>query len=76
MDATIWTARPGRWRGHFRVKWLYIKDILNKDLRGIKCSLNMGRPVTNSRDTQELEYDCGIQLFKKFQDSLTRTSIL
>jgi hypothetical protein len=43
-----------KWNGCFPVKWHIIKDILNCHFRHIILENNDNKPVTNSRDTQEV----------------------
>jgi len=43
-----------RWTGCFSVKWHVIKDIPNSAMRHITLENNENKPVTNSRDTQEV----------------------
>lgn len=43
-----------KWTGFFPVKWHIIKDIFNSHLRHIILENNDNKPVTNSRDTQEV----------------------
>lgn len=43
-----------KWSGYFPVKWHIIKDIPNSQLRHIILENNESKPVTNSRDTQEV----------------------
>ena len=38
--------------GQFKVKWIYVKDVPNSQLRHIRLENNENKPVTNSRDTQ------------------------
>ena len=38
--------------GKFNVKWIYVKDVPNSQLRHIRLENNENKPVTNSRDTQ------------------------
>lgn len=54
QSSSIW-AEGHRWKGLFRVRWLLVKDVPNSQLRHILLS-NAGevKPVTQSRDTQEL----------------------
>lgn len=40
--------------GYFPVKWHIIKDVPNPQLRNIILENNENKPVTNSRDTQEV----------------------
>lgn len=43
-----------KWNGFFPVKWHIIKDVPNPQLRHIILENNDNKPVTNSRDTQEV----------------------
>jgi hypothetical protein len=43
-----------KWNGRFTVKWHIIKDIPNCQFRHIILENNDNKPVTNSRDTQEV----------------------
>ena len=38
--------------GQFKVRWIYVKDVPNSQLRHIRLENNENKPVTNSRDTQ------------------------
>ncbi|PPS14591.1 hypothetical protein GOBAR_AA05970 [Gossypium barbadense] len=44
-----------KWTGCFPVRWLIIKDVPNNSLKHITLENNENKPVTNSRDTQELK---------------------
>lgn len=65
-----------KWRGCFQVKWIYVKDVPNSLLRNIKLENNDNKPVTNSRDTQEIPYDKGRQVLKVFHTYNHSSSIL
>ena len=41
-----------KFSGQFKVKWIYVKDVPNSQLRHIRLENNENKPVTNSRDTQ------------------------
>lgn len=43
-----------KWTGCFPVQWHVIKDIPNSLLKHITLENNENKPVTNSRDTQEV----------------------
>ena len=49
-----------KWYGSFPVKWHIVKDVPNSLLKHIILENNENKPVTNSRDTQEV---CLILLF-------------
>ncbi|KAJ8763177.1 hypothetical protein K2173_025562 [Erythroxylum novogranatense] len=65
-----------KWIGCFPVKWHIIKDVPNNFLRHITLENNDNKPVTNSRDTQEVAFEKGIQMLKIFKSHKSRTSIL
>lgn len=46
-----------KWTGCFPVKWHMVKDVPNSLLKNITLENNENKPVTNSRDTQEV-VDC------------------
>lgn len=43
-----------KWNGFFPVQWHIIKDLPNSQLRHIILENNENKPVTHSRDTQEV----------------------
>lgn len=43
-----------KWVGCFPVKWHIVKDVPNSLLKHITLENNENKPVTNSRDTQEV----------------------
>ncbi|CAB1341013.1 unnamed protein product, partial [Coregonus sp. 'balchen'] len=50
--AGVWSQ--DKWKGKFEVKWAFVKDVPNSQLRHIRLENNDNKPVTNSRDTQEV----------------------
>jgi len=56
-SARVWAQ--DKWKGQFKVRWIYVKDVPNSQLRHIRLENNEGKPVTNSRDTQEVPPDKG-----------------
>ncbi|KAI4323304.1 hypothetical protein L6164_022919 [Bauhinia variegata] len=65
-----------KWNGYFPVKWHIIKDVPNPQLRHIILENNDNKPVTNSRDTQEVNYPQGLEMLNIFKSYAARTSIL
>lgn len=53
-DMDFWQL--DKWNGFFPVKWHVIKDVPNTLLRHITLENNENKPVTHSRDTQEVFY--------------------
>ncbi|KAJ6720899.1 YTH YT521-B HOMOLOGY DOMAIN-CONTAINING [Salix viminalis] len=73
-DMDFW--QQDKWSGSFLVKWHIIKDIPNTSLRHIILVNNESKPVTNSRDTQEIMYKQGLEMLKIFKNQPLKTSIL
>jgi hypothetical protein len=65
-----------KWNGRFTVKWHIIKDIPNCQFRHIILENNDNKPVTNSRDTQEVRFEQGIEMLSIFKGFPSKTSIL
>ncbi|CAH8384865.1 unnamed protein product [Eruca vesicaria subsp. sativa] len=65
-----------KWTGQFPVKWHIIKDVPNSQFRHIILENNDNKPVTNSRDTQEVKLEQGIEMLKIFKSYDADTSIL
>lgn len=73
QDTGIWTQ--DKWKGRFGVKWIYVKDVPNNQLRHIRLENNENKPVTNSRDTQEVPPDKGKMVLKIIHQYQHATSI-
>ncbi|VFQ60016.1 unnamed protein product [Cuscuta campestris] len=65
-----------KWMGCFPVKWHIVKDIPNSLLKHITLEYNENKPVTNSRDTQEIKLEQGLQMIKIFKDHTSKQCIL
>ncbi|XP_022643060.1 YTH domain-containing family protein 2 isoform X2 [Vigna radiata var. radiata] len=65
-----------KWSGSFPVKWHFIKDVPNPNFRHIILVNNENKPVTNSRDTQEIVYLKGLEMLKIFKNHTLKTSLL
>ncbi|KAJ7525082.1 hypothetical protein O6H91_17G035500 [Diphasiastrum complanatum] len=65
-----------KWNGQFPVKWHIIKDVPNSQFRHIILKNNENKPVTNSRDTQEVKFEQGIEMLNIFKSYPLKTSIL
>ena len=71
----LWT-QDGKWMGLFDVEWVFIKDVPFKEFKDIKITMKDGeiKPVSNSRDTQEIPFEQGkimIEKISQFQNSNT-----
>ena len=64
-----------KWKGRFDVRWIYVKDVPNNTLRHIRLENNENKPVTNSRDTQEVHPDKAKQVLKIIHNYKAQTSI-
>ncbi|PUZ55353.1 hypothetical protein GQ55_5G205100 [Panicum hallii var. hallii] len=65
-----------KWNGFFSVKWHIIKDVPNPQFRHIILENNENKPVTNSRDTQEVKFLQGTEMLNIFKNFSCKTSIL
>lgn len=75
-NSNVW-AQEGKWKGTFRVRWIYVKDVPNNKLRHIRLTNTADcKPITQSRDTQELPSDGGRQALKIIAEFPSRTSLL
>ncbi|CAG8709467.1 15879_t:CDS:2, partial [Dentiscutata erythropus] len=74
ISSSVWAQ--DKWKEVFNVKWIFVKDIPNGQLRNIRLLNNENKPVTNSRDTQELYPEPGHEMLKLFFDYRSKTSIL
>ncbi|KAE8714251.1 YTH domain-containing family protein 2 [Hibiscus syriacus] len=73
-DMDFW--QQDKWSGSFPVKWHIIKDVPNNHFRHIILGNNENKPVTNSRDTQEIMYVQGMEMLKIFKNHVMKTSLL
>ena len=92
-SSTVWAS--DKWKGVFKVRWIFVRDIPNANLRHIRLqygSFSLSaipfltmiafsntqerKPVTNSRDTQELPPDAGQEMLRIFHTHPARTSLL
>ncbi|KAE9599202.1 hypothetical protein Lal_00043968 [Lupinus albus] len=73
-DMNFW--QQDKWSGSFPVKWHFIKDVQNSNFRHIILENNEHKPVTNSRDTQEIMYREGLEMLKIFKNHTLKTSLL
>uniref|UniRef100_A0A1J3CXQ4 YTH domain-containing family protein n=1 Tax=Noccaea caerulescens TaxID=107243 RepID=A0A1J3CXQ4_NOCCA len=76
FNKTVEYWQQDKWIGCFPVKWHIVKDVPNGSLRHITLENNENKPVTNSRDTQEVKLEQGNKVVKIFKDHATKTSIL
>lgn len=58
--SSVW--HQDKWKGKFSLKWIYVKDVPNAQLRHIRLENNENKSVTNSRDTQEVPNAKGQQV--------------
>ncbi|QRW16487.1 YTH domain family protein [Rhizoctonia solani] len=74
-SSTVWAQ--DKWKGVFKVRWIFVRDIPNAALRHIRLNNTQERkPVTNSRDTQELLPEAGHEMLRIFFTHPARTSLL
>jgi len=71
--SSIWAQ--SKWKGQFEVRWIYVKDVPNSQLRHVKLENNENKPVTNSRDTQEVPPEKGKLVMRIIHQYRHTTSI-
>ncbi|NP_001169717.1 YTH domain-containing protein ECT2-like [Zea mays] len=76
FEKTLGYWQQDKWNGSFSVKWHIVKDVPNNILKHIILENNENKPVTNSRDTQEIHLEQGLQMLKIFKEHVSKTSIL
>ena len=74
VNFNYWSQND-KWKGFFFVNWIYIKDIPNRIFRQITNEYNDNKPVTSSRDTQEIFPAAGMKMLKIFKDYPQESSI-
>ncbi|KAB0797533.1 hypothetical protein PPYR_08526 [Photinus pyralis] len=72
-NSSVWSQ--DKWKGQFKVRWVYVKDVPNVQLRHIRLENNENKPVTNSRDTQEVPHAKGLQVLRIMHSYRHSTSI-
>ncbi|GKV30270.1 hypothetical protein SLEP1_g39099 [Rubroshorea leprosula] len=65
-----------KWTGCFPVRWHMVKDVPNNSLKHITLENNENKPVTNSRDTQEVKLEQGLKIIRIFKEHSSKTCIL
>ncbi|XP_042446136.1 YTH domain-containing protein ECT4-like isoform X1 [Zingiber officinale] len=76
FNKTLDFWQQDKWIGCFPVKWHIVKDVPNSMLKHITLENNENKPVTNSRDTQEVKLEQGLELLKLFKEHVSKTSIV
>ncbi|KAN0061790.1 hypothetical protein ACQY0O_005783 [Thecaphora frezii] len=75
-SSNVW-AQDGKWKGTFKVRWIFVKDLPNNQLRHIRLhNTPEVKPVTQSRDTQELTADAGREVLRIMAEYQAKTSLL
>ena len=67
VNFNYWSQND-KWKGFFLIEWICIKDVPNRMFRSIINELNEGKPVTSSRDTQEIATAAGVKMLKVFKE--------
>lgn len=72
-DMDFWQV--DKWNGFFPVRWHVVKDIPNAQLRHIILENNENKPVTFTRDTQEVGLKQGVEMLNIFKSYTEKTSL-
>jgi hypothetical protein len=75
LRADFW-QNDRKWPGCFKVAWHVVKDVPNTALRHIRLCAGDKKPVTNSRDAQEVEPAQGALVLRVFSEFPATTSML
>ncbi|KAG8899294.1 hypothetical protein FRC00_001632 [Tulasnella sp. 408] len=78
-SARIRTGSYDRWKNIFKVKWIFVRDVPNSALNHIRIRFTDSqtmKPVTYSRDAQELPPEAGQEMLRIFLSYQERTSLL
>ncbi|KAL0717132.1 hypothetical protein Bca4012_066454 [Brassica carinata] len=76
FDTNVDYWQQDKWTGSFPLKWHIVKDVPNSLLKHITLENNENKPVTNSRDTQEVKLEQGLKIVKIFKEHTSKTCIL
>merc|ERR550534_3465570 len=71
---SVWVNND-KFKAQFMVKWIYVKDVPNRQFRHIRLENNENKPVTNSRDTQEIPLEKGNHVLKIIHNYKHETSL-
>jgi hypothetical protein len=71
-------SQDNKWGGVFSIEWVFIKDIPFKQFKDISITMRDGvvRPVTFSKDAQEVPFTDGKKLVEIFENYNNTNSIL
>lgn len=67
FDAKTDLWAQDKWKGKFDLKWIFVKDVPNSKLKHIILPNNENKPVTHSRDAQEIPFDKGVEMLNVFR---------
>lgn len=68
--------QDGKWLGKFSVEWIFVKDVPNREFKTILVPTNENKPITNTKDAQEVPFAQGMAALKIFKDYKAETSML
>ncbi|KOH01194.1 mRNA-binding phosphate metabolism regulator DI49_0550 [Saccharomyces eubayanus] len=70
LDTSIWEDEQ-KYGKAFKVRWVIVRDVNNRSLKRFLIPSNEMKPITHSRDTQEIPHSIGISMINlfKMQDS-------
>jgi len=73
----FWT-QDNKWPGLFEVEWIFIKDVPFKEFKDIIITMKDGeiKPVSNSRDTQEIPFEQAKIMMEKIEIYQNSNTIL
>ncbi|CCE63261.1 hypothetical protein TPHA_0E01680 [Tetrapisispora phaffii CBS 4417] len=75
LDTSIWEDDDKKFGQAFKVRWVFVRDVHNRNLKHFLIPANEMKPITNSRDTQEIPFSIGNSIIKLFKDKTKNTAI-
>lgn len=66
LDTSIWTDQNSKYGKAFKVSWIIVRDVHNRLLRQHLIPSNDMKPVTHSRDTQEIPIVMSVSILRTF----------
>ncbi|TPX30297.1 hypothetical protein SmJEL517_g06116 [Synchytrium microbalum] len=74
-SSDVW-LQGSKYKGTFAVRFIFVKDVPNSLLKHLRVRNNENKPVTNSRDTQEVDKEVGQPMLNIFVEHKARTTLL
>lgn len=75
VSSSVWAS--DKWKGVLKVRWHFVRDVPLAALRHIRlANTPENKPVTSSRDTQEVPYEAGCEVLRILATHSSRSTLL